>query len=367
MGIKRFKGKIVTTIALVLILCAIASVSLWFSEKTPIGMDEYMFYRLAGQVPDYSISKDWFYKDNPGLIEGVKQWEGYDLDEALSISYDSPIFRHPPLPVYIISPLVKGLNFLADKGYIDHIEGDLMPGKVEDITRILRFFFIGLSLLAFWLIYRLVKSKIGNYAFLAFLPIGICYLLLSGTMVAYWDAFMMFFFVLTLYLMETKPNSKWWYFTACCLVNTKMYIGLVFLIPLILENKKVALAALSIIPYWLSTWHATGEPFWLVSNYLSGIWTSTYVYSNVVAPNFWVLVLNTNLLVYAVMTIGGLTLWRKYPVYVTFWTLTVVIGLGLGMTMWTMSVMLYSGALLVPFIAHKFVIQKYPHARQVKE
>lgn len=353
---RKTRIRIITILVLVFIFGAIAGVSLWYSERTPMGMDEYLFYRLAGQAPDYSASKDWFYEDRPELIEDVREWEDYDLDKALSTSYDSPIFRHSPLPVYIVAPLVKGLNFLADKGYINQVEDDFALGQVEGITRILRLFMLGLSLFSFWLIYRLVKSKIGNYAFLAFVPIGVCYLILSGIATIYWDVFIMFFFVLTLYLMETKPNSKWWYLTACCLVNTKMYIGLLFLIPLILKNRKAALAALSIIPYWIATWCIIGDPFWLFTSYVAGSWTYPYVYSSVVLSGVWVLVADTNLWIYGLLMITGLTLWKQYPVYVVFWVLSIIVGLGLGMTFWTMSAMLYSGALLFPFIVHKLGI-----------
>ena len=90
----------------------------------PMWMDEYVFYRLSSQFPEYSTSADWFFEDRPEILNPSIDWEaqGFDRDTALRQVYDTEIFLHNPMPVMLMWPAVNGLNWLADNTALPRIE-----------------------------------------------------------------------------------------------------------------------------------------------------------------------------------------------------------------------------------------------------
>ena len=347
----------------------------------PMWMDEYVFYKLSLNLPDYSSTTDWFYKDRPSLMNWSSDWAslGFDYAKALSVNYDDPVYTHTPLAPIIVYPIVKGLNSLADEGIIPHIEDQpgssvvpvqkdpdykdkmvmaLLAQQEETMTMILRIIPMLLFAASMWLIFKLLFKKVGLNALLFAFPLLAFRSALSGTYLFYWDAFMMFFFVLTLYLMETRPNSKWIYVTACCMINTKMFIPMIFLIPLIIkgftQSKKqgwlMFLPAFSILPFYIYSAVVTHDIFYPFTHYLNTIWVHNFMYTLVDPAH----TLDVGLIAFLVMCAPLILMFKRYPVYAAFLALALIYGFGTGLGITHLSSLCYAGALALPLVAGRF-------------
>lgn len=344
------------------------------SLSSPMWMDEYVFYRLASQFPEYSTTKDWLFVDRPTTLTRSVDWEekGLDREKAFFLTYNTKIYPHTPLAVMLVYPVVKGLNYLADKEIIPHIEdepgdtattqAEIVNNRTELMTGILRIIPMALFGIALWLIFKLSKYKVGYGAYLFALPVAISVMMLPGNYLFYWDAFMMFFFVLTLYLMETRPNSKWKYITACALVNTKIFIGIWFTLPLIIKaiiNDRrrgwlMCLPVLSILPFYIATVAVTGNPLYIFTHYLNQMPNHNFVYSLWTWPEGLWTVLTLGMPFYLIMTAPILYFWRKYPTYAVYWLVTMVYAWGTGLGITHTSSMVYAGALIFPLVANEW-------------
>lgn len=318
----------------------------------PMSMDEYVFYRITSQLPATASTTDWLYEDNPKTLYDIETYwpKIIDVEEVLD-EYNAPIYRHTPLVNYLVYPIVRGVNFLADKGVIPHIEDTDAASPSEPMTVILRTIPLALFATTIWLIFKLLYHKVRRYAYLfpaAMIPGAI---LLGRLTFFYWDAFMWFFFFLTLFLLETRPNSKWAYVTACCMVNTKAVIGLVLLIPLIIKKRRMILAGLSIIPFYITTIIITHDLLYPVTHILgiSSVYNRAYKY-------FWmpVMIQSYGLIYYGVMTLPIFIYVRKYLVYVATYIVIIAYAWGIGIAPGKIASMLYAGALVFPLIVHEF-------------
>lgn len=334
--------------------------------RSPIWMDEYIFYRLSSGLPDYSTSADWIFEDRPELLIPSVDWEDLDRKEAFTIAYETPVFPHTPLPAILAWPVVRTLDLLADKGVIDHIEGSYNESSAETITFVLRLIPIALFAVSMWMIHKMLKARVGLSAYCLSMPIAASLLILFGTYMFYWDAFLSFFFILTLYLMETKPNSKWQYLAACCLVNTKMFIGIFFLIPLIVKGLKqgswkgglkMALPALSILPFYITTVVVTHDPLYVFTHFLDQgyLWTYSYDITYLSSPmTAFATLWNLGMPFYLAMTVPILWYFKKYPVEATYWIVTMAYAWCAGAAYTHLPCLHYSGALVWPLIADKW-------------
>ena len=340
----------------------------------PMWMDEYYFYRLSSELPQYSTSVEWMYKDRPALmnttIDAVKS--GFDLKAAATLTYTQPIFAHTPLPTILVWPLVKTLNIMADHRIIPHIEdqpgamvvtptstpADMLQQRAETMTIILRLVPISLFVLSMWLIYKLLERKVGLNAVFFILPVAVATIPIMGVDWFYWDAFMMFFFILTLYLMETHPNSKWQYLTACCMINTKMFVPFYFLIPLVVmgfmqsRRKGILMAAtgFSILPFYIVMVVVSKDLFYPFTHFLTGTWITSFIYTHLFQPSD---ILNFSMISYLIFTLPVFIFFKKYPVY----AITLLVGLiyawGSGLGISHLSTMVYIGALACPLVANE--------------
>lgn len=329
-------------------------------KTVPMWQDEYVFYRITSQLPDLSVTSDWFYKDNPKTLEPSSTFP-VDRKELFHLIYDMPIYSHSPLANYLSSPFVKLANLLADVKIIPHIEDD--PKRAEAITLILRIIPMTLFAGTLTLIFHLLYRKFGDYAYLFSVPVFFSSGLLAGVYYFYWDAFMWFFFFLTLYLMERK--SKWAYLTACCLVNTKIVIGMMLLIPLIIQNKKMIFTALAFVPFYIATWVVTGNPLYMITHLIPQTSQYSWIYM------FWTneIIWNVGLVWYALLTLPILFLIKKYPAYVATYLIVLWYAWGFGIAPDKMSAMLYSGALVFPIIVYELYpkIKAYAMLSVVKQ
>jgi hypothetical protein len=350
-----------------------ATVMLGGSFRTPMIIDEYTFYKLANNFPDYSSTPAWFFEDRPEILFNSIDWDAIDADqrEMFNIVYDTPIYTHTPLTVILVSPAVKGLNYLASKGVINYLEDDpglvrqedgtLKASRAETITLILRLIPITLCSLSLWLIFKTMQHKVGTNPYLFAVPVTFGLIMLTGAFLFYWDVFMMFFFALTLYLMEVKPNSKWKYVTACCLVNTKMFIGIAFLAPLVIKaiknnwktSYKMILPVLSILPFYITTVIVTGEPFYIFTHYLAQTPIHNMVYEQFTIATFFSTLFSLGIPIILTLTVPVFWYWKKYPEYAFFLIIAVVYAWGTGLGVTHTSTMIYTGVLVFPLVAHE--------------
>lgn len=356
------------------------------SWRTPMWMDEYCFYRLSLGLPSYSMNDDIFFKDRPAMLFPNIDWEsrGLNREAMFELVYDTPVYPHTPLTVIIVSPLVKGLDYLADQKIIPHIEDE--PGylvgaakdpllfasmRAEFITNILRFISIFFSMATLWLIFKILEKKIGKPALFFAVPIATSIMMLYGAYLFYWDVFMMFFFALTLYIMEAHPTSKWEYVTACCLVNTKMFLGIAFLFPLFLKAAfddyklkgftfplfpgwKMALPILSIIPFYAYSIYILGDPLYFWKHYQAQVPLHDFIYTLNSPFDYFLILLNLGMFWFVPMTAPIILFIKKYPAYVMFWIMSMVYAWATGLGITHTATMVYSGALVFPLVAHEF-------------
>ena len=232
--------------------------------------------------------------------------------------------------------------------------GPLMPVLASPFVGVARYFSIAVSVGTFLLVYLIARHRNKLTAPLYILPIAISARLLAGTMWFYWDTFMMFFFVLTLYLIEVKA-PKWTYFlTAIMLVNSKMIIGAGFLIPLLFKDRKLAWTWLSYIPMLVAVVLMRNDVAPNVTNlYWPDLW------KNVSA---WLAIAKFDIAGWLILTAGCLPLIKKHPTYITFYITTIMYSVFAGLGVSHMSTTVYSGALVFPLIAD-WVLERFPSVK----
>jgi hypothetical protein len=330
-----------------LILCA---VFFWQGlHISPLWQDEYVFYRITSELPSTATSDTWFWVDNPKTTYNSEQWDkSIDRQTYFARIYNTPIYVHIPLINYMMYPVVKLGNYLADQGIISHIEDNQSHEQNAETMAIgFRIIPLVLFIITMWLVFLILERKVGNYVYLYFAPLLGSSAILSAVPYFYWDIFMWFFMVLTLYLMER--NSKWAYLTACLMVNTKITIGLLLLIPFIIKNRKMVFCALSLIPFYLATVFITHDIFWIFTHLGGTTGAYSWVYSFWDSKYIWVF----GLPFYGILTLPILFYFKKYPVYASMYLITVIYGWGLGITSTKMVGMLISGTLVFPIWANE--------------
>ena len=328
-----------TGLGLMAVLALLGSIMFMLSHYLPVGMDEYMFYRLSDGLPSYSTSPDWIYVDNPSVVLESDPRGAERIHEVVIGTYTTPIYSHGPLVPALMWPAVK-------------LFGDGIQISTNGLSA-LRAISISLSLLTFYLIYLTLKRRVGHVALLFALPVMLASRTLSGAIWVHWDVFMMFFFALTLYLTESQKGPKWLPFlTACMLVNTKLFLGVAFLIPLVFMDRRLILCTLSLIPWWTVAWVTTGDPIYFIHFYLGQVGFHNEIYTRLA---WWLSVWRADFIMYLVATLGSILLVRKYPTYILFYMATLTYGFGTGLGMNHLSSLVYGGALAFPLLADKLL------------
>lgn len=331
-----------------LILC-----SLFFWQgltSSPLWMDEYVFYRITSELPSTATSDSWLWVDNPKTTYNSDSWDkSIDRHDAFARIYNTPIYVHIPIVNYIVYPFVKLANYLADNGIIEHIEDNQnYEQNAETMTIGFRVIPLVLFIVTLWIVFLILQNKTGNYVYLYFAPLLASSAILTAVPYFYWDSFMWFFMVLTLYLQEKK--SKWVYVTGCLLVNTKITIGLLLLLPFIIKNRKMVFCALSLVPFYLATVFINQDIFWIFTHLSGTTGAYSWVYSFWTNNYIWVF----GIPFYAIITLPILFYFKKYPVYASLYLITIIYGWGLGIASTKMVGMLISGALVFPLWAYEF-------------
>jgi hypothetical protein len=327
------------------------------AKTDPLWQDEYVFYRITQELPNTSTSDTWFWVDNPKTTYNSEQWDSsIDRHDVFARIYNTPIYVHSPIWNYIAYPFVKFADWLADKGVIKHIEEDQSKVQsAETMTIGLRIIPIVLFIITMWFVFLILWRKVDWYAYFYFIPMLASSVVLTVVPYFYWDMFMWLLVVLTLYFQE--KNSKWAYLTGCLLVNTKIAIGLLLLIPFIIKNKKMVLCALSLIPFYLATVFVTHDIFWIFTHLGGTTGAYSWLYS------FWdnSMIRIFGLPFYAICTLPIFYYFKKYPVYCSLLIITIIYGWGLGITPTKMTGMLIIGGLACSLFLYELNLKRVVH------
>lgn len=364
-----------------LLFCIIMVNSMW---KVPMWMDEYIFYRLTSNLPNYQTSSNWFYQDRPQVMNPMNTWEKqtgipYDRNALLDWIYSTKAYGHNMLEPILCYPLVQTVNFLADHNVIPHVEDEMgypnipkditqedlskvnLTMNAEAITKILRFVPIILFALSMWLIFLIMYPKVKNNAAVLVVPVAACVQMLGGVYFFYWDVWMMFFFILTYYLMERK--SKWAYVTACCLVNTKIFVGLAFLLPLVFKNWRMIFTGFAFAPWYLFVAYKNGNLFYPITHYVTGTGMDAhnYVYHLHDLKGWILMFVMLGVPFFILMTFPIFAKIKKYPDLVALLIISVVYAFGSGLTQTDISDLVYVGALIFPVVSYEFGLLDKTH------
>ncbi len=321
------KNRKIELVSVIGVLLCLFALMMLFNFQSNEWFDEYVFARLSANLPSYSTSGDWI-NQIPSIV-----WYADVGQDVYNLTYNAPIYLHMPLAPAIAYPLVK---------------------LTSDI-HFLRILPICLSLGSMLLVYLITRRKVGLHAGLGLVPIVFSNVLLNGAMWFYWDTFMVFFFLLTLYIIEINPKSKWQYVVACCLVWTKFLFGIVFLIPLAIKNWKISLCALSIVPFYIITVIGTGDKTYMFTHYWNLVSFYKMNYSQNMLPYFWQIINAWGIIPYVILTGAILLFIKKYPTIVAFYILSIGYGFSLGLGVYQAAIMLYSGALTFPLVVYNIV------------
>lgn len=287
--------------------------------------DEYMFYRITKGLPDYSTSVDWIFVDRPDLVFSEESRPYYEE------MYETSIWVHPPLPHYLSYPFIL---------------------VTEDI-RYLRFVSIALTLGILGLVYFIVRRRLGRLlTLIALMPILLFKVVLPvGGTYFYYEAFMVFFLFLTIYLSER--GSRWKYPSAVAMVLSKTPAAL-YLIPLVVKEKnwKFCLPGLALAPYYLATVFVSGSPIYLLNHWVGmkvmthGYWTTGVV------PNLLGYIIDSSLIPFLMITIPGVVLVVRQKKYWLLVLLVITMGLGIGWSwvFYQMLAMLFVGLLVFSYV-----------------
>ena len=258
----------VGVVVLVVVLITFLGILIVRDLRTPEWSDETVEIKLAQGFPNYSLSSNW-----------VRDYPFYNTASRnlVELEYTMPVWHHPPLETLILIPFVSWTSDI----YI--------------LRGVTIFLFLGALVLVYLSIRKTTKR-----VWVCFLPLLLFTGFLRGAIYLYHDAFMVFFFALTWYLVVNK--SRWKYLAACLLVLTKTQAFLL-LIPLAMKDEdwKLLVTFLALMPWYV--WGA-------VENH-SFLWLSSH-WSNVMNTAFpeWGPVFGTGV---------GKALWeQRLPVYLLF-------------------------------------------------
>ena len=281
-----------SVISVIIILGVILVLVVVQDLRTPEWSDETVMIKLAQHFPDYSLSSDWV-KDYPFYNTASRQ--------LVELEYTMPVWHHPPLATILLMPLAH----LTSSVYV-----------LRGVT-------IACFLGALVLVYLTIR-KTTKRAWWCLLPVLFFTNLYRGAIYLYHDAFMVFFFALTWYLVVDK--SKWKYVVACLLVLAKTQAFLL-LLPLAIKDKswKLLLTSLALLPWLLWGAAVNHNLFWAVSHW-SGVMSTAFpewgpVFGAGVLPTL----LAERLPLYLLLTVPILTAVRRY--YAEACLLVIALGL----------------------------------------
>jgi len=220
--------------------------------------DELVFIRITENLPNYYSHVGWF------SLDGKTDPNTYlKPDSYYAKYYNVPFWGEPPLDSYLTYPIVKF-------GFNDSNVPWIRAGMIR--LRAIAWIMMASCILGIiYLIWK--KSKSWKVLLISCLPLlGSIPFFIRWTGQNWWfyDTFMISFLVMALLMRKTK-YKKYIYIPLTLMVASKI-IGVFFLIPFIIENKKTALCSLAIVPFFAQSYFVTHD--WV---YLLSYWTGAGV------------------------------------------------------------------------------------------
>jgi len=218
----------------------IAFMGIQLSVTKP-SLDEYWFMKQSQNLPCWDSTVDWAYEWKE------LYWEGETIyPDNWERAYDHPYWIHPPLAYIIIRPI-------AD---------DYSTGRKVAIMLMLLYVSAMLYLVA-----KREPDRAVRNAGVAVIPLALGSAVITSRLnLFYNDTFMVGFLVAALMVRESKYKD-WVWLPLTLMVLTKIH-AVLFLVPFALENRKLALCALGLVPFWIGACAVTGDPLYHLHHWL---------------------------------------------------------------------------------------------------
>lgn len=302
--------------------------------------DEYVFIRITENLPNSSTSADWLLIDHPELVNlDVSSEKFYHL------AYDTKVWVHPLLPNYLMYPLFKVID----------------PMKAN-VARVIPLSLMFISVL---LMVDIIRRKFNlTLAGLSVLPFLFSNQLLGGGLWLYYDAFMIMFFILSLWIIYTKPDSKWLYVAITAMLLSKE-MGLFYMLPLLIayyqqtgnikHTASLVLPIMAIIAWVIYTGVISGDILYVWHHWEALKPTPNIFNMRLTMEYIKFYLINWGLAFYFVITIPGFifvtiasikTKNNAYLPFMLFYVIAICCAAGWGLVPYHLHSVLYAGMMM---------------------
>jgi len=232
--------KVIFIFGVVYIVIAFTGIQL---SATKPSLDEYWFMKQSQSLPGYASTVNWAY-----------EWKELYWEEGETIypanwarAYDNPYWVHPPLAYIITYP----------------IAGDYEVGRKVAIMIML----LSISTMLYLAAKRQPEQAIRNVC-IATLPLVLGSAIITSRLNLYYNDIFMIGFLVSAFALRESKYKGWVWLPLTLMVLTKIH-AVMFLIPFAVENRKLALCALGLLPFWAGAYAVTGDPLYLVHHWTS--------------------------------------------------------------------------------------------------
>ncbi|MEE9304551.1 MAG: hypothetical protein V3U84_12315 [Thiotrichaceae bacterium] len=322
----------------------------WNSEAMRaswMGNDEYFFYRITQNLPNYETTGVWLIEEGAPNPEGVDDAAVYLFDRA----YTTPIWIHPLVANFIAYPIAMAF--------------DDAPQQIQWL-RLVEVFIIILTVVLFLEVIRRRTNTI--VAAISVLPMLFGRLLLANGIIFYNDLFMWLFFALTMFVITVRPRSGWIILLAAVTVLCKQNAPLL-LAPILLylyyqtRDKKALLrvgivSSLLVIGYMAFQAVVASDPLYFINHWGRLNPQSKLNITRNVLPYLWTYVISWGLWVTIPLLVVGIALIIKRKIiafygFAAFGLVTLLYGFGWGSYAYQVYPVMYSSMFMVPAIWFK--------------
>lgn len=337
--------KIVLPLAMLVFVVNIFYV--WHSDamqRSVMGIDEYFFYRVTTNLPNYETDGLWFCEEGAPDKMSLEQYEKGRYSKA----YTTPIWVHPLVANYVAYPIA------------------MLFDDVPEQIQWLRLVDMAIIILTVGLFADIIRRHTTPYvAALCVAPMLVGRLLLASGIMFYNDLFMWLFFAVTMWVIAVRPRSKWVIALAALTTLCKLDAPLL-LLPILLylhyqagEKAIVArVGAISVavfVGYLAFQAIVAGDALYVIKHWMALNPTAKNNIIINVLPNLWSYVISWGLWVSLPLLLAGtvLIIKRKIKAFYGFAAFGVVVllcGFGWGCYAYHVYPVMYASMFMVPVI-----------------